>query len=106
MGYQGAGNLEIDGIRHGRAAGVLRGDGLCAGHDVDFANLDDVSSTRDSHIRVALLTQAQLHFETSLGGVDFRPKILSATHCIAVATTDNYKCRRAASHFGDERAAA
>ena len=45
---------------------------------IDFATLDEVGSTDDAHVRVELLTPAQFHFATSLGGVDFRPEMLSA----------------------------
>ena len=47
--------------------------------EIDFENLDEVGSADDSAFRVELLTPAQLHFATSLGGVDFRPEILAAT---------------------------
>lgn len=47
--------------------------------EIDFAHLDEVGSTDDSVFRVELLTPAQFHFATSLGGIDFRPEILTAT---------------------------
>ncbi|MEL7519186.1 MAG: calcium-binding protein, partial [Pseudomonadota bacterium] len=46
---------------------------------IEFENLDEVGSTDDSTYRVEILTPAQLNFATSLGGVDFRPELLSAT---------------------------
>jgi hypothetical protein len=49
-------------------------------YEVNFATLDEVGSTDDSHLRVELLTPGQFHFATSLGGVDFRPEMLSATY--------------------------
>jgi hypothetical protein len=49
-------------------------------YEVDFATLDEVNSTDDSTFRVELLTPAQFHFATSLGGIDFRPEMLSATY--------------------------
>ncbi|HVJ03762.1 MAG TPA: calcium-binding protein, partial [Sphingomonas sp.] len=51
---------------------------------VDFEHLDEVGSTDDSTYRVELLTPAQFHFATSLGGVDFRPEMLTA---VADSTT-------------------
>ncbi|HEX8224132.1 MAG TPA: tandem-95 repeat protein, partial [Allosphingosinicella sp.] len=48
-------------------------------YEVDFDKLDEVGSTDDSTYRVELLTPAQFHFATSLGGVDFRPQMLAAT---------------------------
>ena len=45
---------------------------------VDFDTLDEVNSTDDSTYRVEMLTPAQFHFATSLGGIDFRPEILTA----------------------------
>jgi hypothetical protein len=48
------------------------------GFAVDFATLDEVGSTDDSATRVELLTPAQFHFATSLGGIDFRPEMLTA----------------------------
>jgi hypothetical protein len=47
-------------------------------YEVDFDNLDEVGSTDDSTYRVELLTPAQFHFATSLGGIDFRPQMLTA----------------------------
>ena len=47
---------------------------------VDFATLDEVNSSDDSTYRVELLTPAQFHFATSLGGIDFRAEMLSATY--------------------------
>ena len=46
---------------------------------IDFAHLDEVNSSHDSTFRVELLTPAQFHFATSLGGIDFQPAMLSAT---------------------------
>ncbi|TFI58518.1 hypothetical protein E2493_09710, partial [Sphingomonas parva] len=48
-------------------------------YQIDFEHLDEVGSTDDSVYRVELLTPAQFHFAMSLGGVDFRPEMLSAT---------------------------
>jgi Ca2+-binding RTX toxin-like protein len=59
--------------------GAARGFNL-RNYAVDFATLDEVGSTDDSHVRVELLTPAQFHFATSLGGVDFRPEMLSASY--------------------------
>ncbi|HET9638457.1 MAG TPA: calcium-binding protein, partial [Allosphingosinicella sp.] len=47
-------------------------------YEVDFETLDEVGSTDDSTYRVELLTPAQFHFATSLGGIDFRPQMLTA----------------------------
>ncbi|MGL5837807.1 MAG: calcium-binding protein, partial [Sphingorhabdus sp.] len=47
---------------------------------VDLATLDEVNSTDDSTYRVELLTPAQFHFATSLGGIDFRKEMLTATY--------------------------
>ena len=47
-------------------------------YEVDFDTLDEVGSTDDSTYRVELLTPGQFHFATSLGGIDFRPQMLSA----------------------------
>ena len=49
-------------------------------YQIDFETLDEVGSTDDSVYRVELLTPQQFHFATSLGGVDFRPEMLSATY--------------------------
>jgi hypothetical protein len=49
-------------------------------YQVDLATLDEVNSTDDSTFRVEMLTPAQFHFATSLGGIDFRPEMLSATY--------------------------
>ncbi|MEM7683452.1 MAG: calcium-binding protein, partial [Pseudomonadota bacterium] len=46
---------------------------------VDFETLDEVGVSDDSTFRVELLTPGQFHFATSLGGVDFRPEMLTAT---------------------------
>lgn len=43
---------------------------------IDFASLDEVNSTDDSTYRVEMLTPAQFHFATSMGGIDFRPEML------------------------------
>jgi Ca2+-binding RTX toxin-like protein len=45
---------------------------------VNFDRLDEVNSTDNSTFRVEMLTPAQFHFATSLGGIDFRPEILTA----------------------------
>ncbi|PYF01795.1 Ca2+-binding RTX toxin-like protein [Rhodopseudomonas faecalis] len=45
---------------------------------IDFDTLDEVNSTDDSTYRVEMLTPAQFHFATSLGGIDFRPEMLTA----------------------------
>ncbi|MGA9581850.1 MAG: calcium-binding protein, partial [Allosphingosinicella sp.] len=47
-------------------------------YEVDFENLDEVGSTDDSTYRVELLTPAQFHFAMSLGGIAFRPEMLTA----------------------------
>ena len=47
-------------------------------YEIDFDTLDEVGSTDDSAYRVELLTAGQLHFATSLYGVDFQPQIMSA----------------------------
>ena len=49
-------------------------------YEVNLATLDEVNSTDDSRFRVELLTPAQFHFATSLGGIDFRPEMLGATY--------------------------
>jgi Ca2+-binding RTX toxin-like protein len=49
-------------------------------YEVNLATLDEVNSTTDSTFRVEKLTPAQFHFATSLGGIDFRPEMLSATY--------------------------
>jgi hypothetical protein len=46
---------------------------------VDLANLDEAGSADDSTYRVELLTPAQFHFATSLGGIDFQPQMLTAS---------------------------
>lgn len=46
---------------------------------IDFDTLDEVNSTDDSTYRVEMLTPEQFHFAVSLGGVEFRPEMLSAT---------------------------
>ncbi|WP_272490883.1 calcium-binding protein, partial [Mesobacterium pallidum] len=46
---------------------------------VDFDMLDEVGSSDDSTYRVEILTPGQLHFATSLAGLDFQPHMLSAT---------------------------
>ncbi|MFA6605358.1 MAG: hypothetical protein WCS75_00005, partial [Sphingomonas sp.] len=46
---------------------------------VDFDHLDEVGSTDDSAYRVEIMTPGEFQFATSLGGIDFRPEILSAT---------------------------
>ena len=46
---------------------------------VDFETLDEVGTSDDSTFRVELLTPGQFHFATSLGGIDFRPEMLTAT---------------------------
>jgi hypothetical protein len=48
--------------------------------EVNLETLDEVNSTDDSTFRVELLTPAQFHFATSLGGIDFRPEMLTATY--------------------------
>ncbi len=49
-------------------------------YEVNLATLDEAGSTDDSRFRVELLTPAQLHFATSLGGIDFRPEMLTARY--------------------------
>ena len=49
-------------------------------YEVNFETLDEVGSTDDSVYRVELLTPQQFHFATSLGGIDFRPAMLTATY--------------------------
>lgn len=48
--------------------------------EVNLATLDEVNSTDDSTFRVELLTPAQFHFATSMGGIDFRPEMLTANY--------------------------
>jgi hypothetical protein len=60
-------------------------------YDVNLATLDEVNSTDDSRYRVELLTPAQFHFATSLGGIDFRPEMLSANVAAPAAANDNEK---------------
>ena len=45
---------------------------------IDFEFLDEVNSTDDFTYRVEMLTPAQFHLRTSLGGIDFRPEMLTA----------------------------
>lgn len=45
----------------------------------DFETLDEVNSSDDPTYRLEMLTPAQFHFGTSLGGIAFRPEMLSAT---------------------------
>ena len=59
---------------------VERHRALLRNHQVDLATLDEVNSTDDSTYRVELLTPAQFHFATSMGGIDFRPEMLTATY--------------------------
>lgn len=47
------------------------------GNSVPERNLLDFG---ESPLRVELLTPAQFHFATSLGGIDFRPEMLTATY--------------------------
>ncbi|HOV05333.1 MAG TPA: hypothetical protein PLG99_13085, partial [Kaistiaceae bacterium] len=47
-------------------------------YEVDFATLDEVNSTDDSAYRVELMTAGQLHFATSIYGIDFQPDIMAA----------------------------
>jgi hypothetical protein len=54
---------------------------------LDFGALDEVGSDDDSATRVELLTPAQFHFATSLGGIDFRPEMLSAVNDNAAGGT-------------------
>ncbi len=72
--------------------------------EIDFETLDEVGSTDDSQFRVELLTPAQLQFATSVGGVDFRPEILSATindadGTIAYAVNDTGEASISAEEF-------
>lgn len=57
---------------------------------IEFETLDEVNSSDDFTYRVEMLTPAQFHFATSLGGIDFRPEMLGANSCIAAAN-DNDK---------------
>ncbi|WP_091753513.1 calcium-binding protein [Methylobacterium sp. ap11] len=45
---------------------------------IDVDHLDEVGSTDASTYRVEMLTPAQVHFATSLAGIDFRPEMLTA----------------------------
>ncbi|WP_274603605.1 calcium-binding protein, partial [Rhizobium sp. CFBP 8762] len=45
---------------------------------IDFDVLDEVNSTDNSTYRIEVLTPGQFHFATSLGGIDFRPDMLTA----------------------------
>ncbi len=54
---------------------------------VDFSEIQQVNATDDSTYRVELLTPAQFNFATSLGGVAFRPEMLTATDDNAVTGT-------------------
>lgn len=56
---------------------------------IDFETLDEVNSSDDSTYRVEMLTPAQFHFATSLGGIDFRPEMLSACRCVAAANDND-----------------
>ena len=72
---------------------------------IDFDSLDEVNSTDDSMYRVELLTPAQFHFATSLGGIDFRPRKSRR----AEAANDNDSCawsgpRRHARHGSNAHA--
>jgi hypothetical protein len=49
-------------------------------YEVNLATLDEVNSTDDSTYRVEKLTPAQFHFATSLGGIEFRPEMLTASY--------------------------
>ena len=62
---------------------------------ITFAELDEVNSSDDSTFRVELLTPAQFHFATSLGGIDFRPEMLSV-RSIPATNDNNGACRGAA----------
>ncbi len=45
---------------------------------VDFDTLDEAGSTDDSAYRVEVLTAGQLHFASSIYGIDFQPGIMAA----------------------------
>ena len=47
-------------------------------YELDFDTLDEVGSTDDSAYRVELMTAGQLHFSSSIYGVDFQPQIMAA----------------------------
>ncbi len=54
------------------------GNFLLRNYEIDFDTLDTVGSTDDSVYRVEILTAGQLHFASSLYGIDFQPQIMSA----------------------------
>ncbi|AVX03475.1 iron-regulated protein FrpA [Maritalea myrionectae] len=47
-------------------------------YELDFDAMDEVGSTDDSAYRVELMTAGQLHFASSIFGIDFQPQIMSA----------------------------
>ncbi|CAN7688252.1 tandem-95 repeat protein [Mesorhizobium sp. LjRoot246] len=47
-------------------------------YEVDFDTLDEVGSSDDSAYRVEVMTAGQLHFATSIYGVDFQPQMMAA----------------------------
>ena len=54
------------------------GNFLLRNYEIDFDTLDTVGSTDDSVYRVEILTAGQLHFASSLYGIDFQPQIMRA----------------------------
>jgi Ca2+-binding RTX toxin-like protein len=48
-------------------------------YEIDLDTLDEVGSSFDSTYRVEVFTPGQFQFATSLGGVDFRKEMLTAT---------------------------
>ncbi|CAK0776768.1 hypothetical protein WCLP8_5450002 [uncultured Gammaproteobacteria bacterium] len=48
-------------------------------YQIDLDHLDEAGSSDDSAYRVEILTPAQFHFATSLGGIDFHAEMLTAT---------------------------
>jgi hypothetical protein len=58
-------------------------------YEVNLATLDEVNSTDDSTYRVEKLTPAQFHFATSLGGIEFRPEMLTKDAAASAAANDN-----------------
>jgi hypothetical protein len=76
-------------------------------YEVNLATLDEVNSADDSTYRVELLTPAQFHFATSLGGIDFRPEMLSASRCAAAANDNEIDAwPERAFRFGEREMAA
>jgi hypothetical protein len=49
-------------------------------YEVNLATLDEVNSADDSTYRAEKLAPAQFYFATSLGGIEFRPEMLTASY--------------------------